>query len=436
MSRRLGPPLDLLLAPHCPAERARPALVDRFRALYPDHAIAADAGAPRRARGARRRTPPRRPQSSWSPASTPPTPRCTSTHLGLDVDELVGEVWGTGKGEVLREHGADDLRRRPRARRRGRPRGRGAQRLGADRRLHRARSCAAAGTDVVLADLDRVPGLARRAPAATAAGRPRRASCGRCGSADGRLQRRAPTPPSCWPRRCVRSAPSDVVAATGVLRLAARRPSATRPATSPTSLGVRGADAATPHEMEREGYRANAGDRCYFCKAELLDVLGPLADEHGLRRTSRPAPTPTTRVAGFRPGHPARPPSAARSPRCATPASPRPRSARPRARWGLPTWDKPAAACLSSRVAYGIEVTPARLARVERAEAALRAALADGRASTSATCGCATSATGPGRGRRRPLVEVARWPAVARRACAPPASPRSRSTRRASGPAR
>ena len=44
-------------------------------------------------------------------------------------------------------------------------------------------------------------------------------------------------------------------------------------------------------------------------------------------------------------------------------------------RWGLPTWDKPAAACLSSRVAYGIEVTPHRLARVERAEAGVRAAL-------------------------------------------------------------
>ena len=41
-------------------------------------------------------------------------------------------------------------------------------------------------------------------------------------------------------------------------------------------------------------------------------------------------------------------------------------------RWGLPTWDKPAAACLSSRVAYGVEVTPYALARVERAEAAVR----------------------------------------------------------------
>jgi pyridinium-3,5-biscarboxylic acid mononucleotide sulfurtransferase len=46
-------------------------------------------------------------------------------------------------------------------------------------------------------------------------------------------------------------------------------------------------------------------------------------------------------------------------------------------RWGLPTWDKPAAACLSSRVAYGVEVTPHRLARVERAEAAVRRLLRD-----------------------------------------------------------
>ena len=43
--------------------------------------------------------------------------------------------------------------------------------------------------------------------------------------------------------------------------------------------------------------------------------------------------------------------------------------------WGLPTWDKPAAACLSSRVAYGIEISPWRLARVEQAEAGARAAV-------------------------------------------------------------
>src|SRR5262249_1173768 len=46
--------------------------------------------------------------------------------------------------------------------------------------------------------------------------------------------------------------------------------------------------------------------------------------------------------------------------------------------WQLSTWDKPAAPCLASRVAYGITVTPARLARIERAEAAVRARL-DGR---------------------------------------------------------
>ncbi|HET7530804.1 MAG TPA: TIGR00268 family protein, partial [Mycobacteriales bacterium] len=45
-----------------------------------------------------------------------------------------------------------------------------------------------------------------------------------------------------------------------------------------------GARHVTPRtdEMSRDGYRANAGNRCYFCKAELLDVLLPLADEHGL----------------------------------------------------------------------------------------------------------------------------------------------------------
>ena len=64
--------------------------------------------------------------------------------------------------------------------------------------------------------------------------------------------------------------------------------------------------------------------------------------------------------------------------------------------WGLPTWDKPAAACLSSRVAYGIEVSPFRLARVERAEAAVRAALDDCRDRRTATCGCATWGTWPG----------------------------------------
>jgi uncharacterized protein len=129
------------------------------------------------------------------------------------------------------------------------------------------------------------------------------------------------------------------------------------------------------HEMDREGYRANAGDRCYFCKAELLDVLGPLAAEHGLAHVAT-GTNADDGVAGFRPGIRAAAERGAITPLLdagLTKAQVRAASRD----WGLPTWDKPAAACLSSRVAYGIEVSSFRLARVERAEAAARAALAD-----------------------------------------------------------
>jgi pyridinium-3,5-biscarboxylic acid mononucleotide sulfurtransferase len=126
--------------------------------------------------------------------------------------------------------------------------------------------------------------------------------------------------------------------------------------------------------MDRDGYRANDGDRCYFCKAELLDVLGPLAAEHGLAHVAT-GTNADDAVAGFRPGIRAAAERAAVTPLLdagLTKAQVREASRR----WGLPTWDKPAAACLSSRVAYGIEITPARLVRVDRAEAAAREALA------------------------------------------------------------
>ena len=127
-------------------------------------------------------------------------------------------------------------------------------------------------------------------------------------------------------------------------------------------------------EMSRAGYRANAGDRCFFCKAELVDVLGPMADRLGLAQVATGTNADDVR-AGFRPGIRAAAERGAVTPLAdagLTKAEVRAASRE----MGLPTWDKPAAACLSSRIAYGIEVTPARLARVERAEAALRAALA------------------------------------------------------------
>ena len=139
-------------------------------------------------------------------------------------------------------------------------------------------------------------------------------------------------------------------------------------------LGVRWETPATD-EMSREGYRANAGDRCFFCKSELIDVLMPLAGALGLAVRGH-------RHQRRRPGRrvPARDPGGGRAGR-GHPAGRRRadqgRGAGASRAMGLVTWDKPAAACLSSRIAYGIHVTPARLSRVERAEAALRAALTD-----------------------------------------------------------
>jgi uncharacterized protein len=127
--------------------------------------------------------------------------------------------------------------------------------------------------------------------------------------------------------------------------------------------------------MARDGYRANAGDRCYFCKAELLDVVTPLAAELGIAHIATGTNADDAR-AGFRPGIRAAAERGAVTPlRDAGLTKEQVRELS--RRWGLSTWDKPAAACLSSRIAYGLTITPARLARVEHAETALRAVLAE-----------------------------------------------------------
>jgi uncharacterized protein len=138
------------------------------------------------------------------------------------------------------------------------------------------------------------------------------------------------------------------------------------------SLGVAHHTPATD-EMSRDGYRANAGDRCYFCKAELLDVLWPLAESLGMAHVAT-GTNADDAVAGFRPGIRAAAERGALTPLLDAGFT-KDDVRRASQAWGLVTWDKPAAACLSSRIAYGVEVTPARLARVERAESALRAAL-------------------------------------------------------------
>jgi uncharacterized protein len=133
-------------------------------------------------------------------------------------------------------------------------------------------------------------------------------------------------------------------------------------------LGVRHEFIET-HEMENPKYRANAADRCYFCKDELFNVLDVLAQERGFAAVAYGVNADDT--LDFRPGH-----RAATEHRVLAPLlDARLHKAEIRLlsqRAGLPTWDRPASACLASRLPYGTEVTPERLALVERGEAALR----------------------------------------------------------------
>ncbi len=165
--------------------------------------------------------------------------------------------------------------------------------------------------------------------------------------------------------------PDNVVAATAV--------SASLPESEHAGAQAFCADLGVRHlmprtdEMSRPGYVANAGDRCAFCKTELVEVLAPLAVETGMAHVVT-GTNADDLAAGFRPGIRAAASRGARTP-LADAGITKPQLRAISREWGLPTWDKPQAACLASRVAYGVPITSHRLARVERAEAALRAAL-------------------------------------------------------------
>jgi uncharacterized protein (TIGR00268 family) len=139
------------------------------------------------------------------------------------------------------------------------------------------------------------------------------------------------------------------------------------------SLGVRH-ELPRTDELSRAGYRANAGDRCAFCKTELVEVLRPLADRLGIADVVTGTNADDLR-AGFRPGIRAATERGAWAPLARAGLTKDDVRAAAR-RWGLPLADKPAAACLASRIAYGVPVSAERLARVEAAEVALRGALA------------------------------------------------------------
>lgn len=124
------------------------------------------------------------------------------------------------------------------------------------------------------------------------------------------------------------------------------------------------------HEMENPAYRANAADRCYFCKDELFSTLDELAHVRNFAAVCYGVNADDT--LDFRPGHRAATEHQVLAPLLdarLTKSEIRYLSQRA----GLPTWDRPASACLASRLPYGTEVTPERLGLVERGEAALRA---------------------------------------------------------------
>ena len=134
-------------------------------------------------------------------------------------------------------------------------------------------------------------------------------------------------------------------------------------------LGVRHEFIET-HEMENPAYRANGADRCYFCKDELFSALDELAQARDFSAVAYGVNADDT--LDFRPGHRAATEHQVLAPLLdahLTKAEIRRLSQRA----GLPTWDRPASACLASRLPYGTEVTSERLGLVECGEAALRA---------------------------------------------------------------
>jgi pyridinium-3,5-biscarboxylic acid mononucleotide sulfurtransferase len=134
------------------------------------------------------------------------------------------------------------------------------------------------------------------------------------------------------------------------------------------ALGVSHTEVAT-RELDNPGYAANGADRCYFCKATLIDTVAPLGS--GLLVTGTNADDVR---AGWRPGIRAAAERGAGTPLADTGMTKGAVRALSRD-WGLPTWDRPASPCLSSRIAYGVQITPAKLARVDAAEQAVRGVL-------------------------------------------------------------
>lgn len=121
-------------------------------------------------------------------------------------------------------------------------------------------------------------------------------------------------------------------------------------------------------ELANPSYVANDGDRCYWCKAELMDVVGPAARQ---RNATVLLGVNVDDLGDHRPGQRAASERGAHFPLVEAGLTKADVRAMSRS-FGLSTWDRPAAACLASRIPYGTPVSLRVLSRVERAEAAMR----------------------------------------------------------------
>ncbi len=155
---------------------------------------------------------------------------------------------------------------------------------------------------------------------------------------------------------------------TAVSQLARGVPSETTAHALATEWGLRWTEVETD-ELSHDAYVANDGERCFWCKTSLMDALVPIATAE---QSTVVLGVNVDDLGDHRPGQRAAAERGARFPLVEagfTKADVRSASRE----LGLRTWDKPAAACLASRVPYGTPVTIAVLSKVERAEAALRA---------------------------------------------------------------
>jgi len=135
------------------------------------------------------------------------------------------------------------------------------------------------------------------------------------------------------------------------------------------SMGARLVEVTT-NEVELEAYARNNPDRCFHCKEELFDTLGPLQHDLGLAYLAYGA---TADDAGdHRPGHASAVHRGVRFPLLEAGMAKSDIRAAARS-LGLPNWNKPSFACLSSRIPHGTQVTVAALRQIEAAEDALKA---------------------------------------------------------------